>query len=156
VVNSAGTPLDSVSVYVDNAQQSDCSGNDLTNANGQYTVTGLYTDAYRVRAQKTGYTTAYQYSVSVTDDTTTSDIDFVLYRTDEPTPTPTHTPDPNASPTETPTQKPGDFNTDGDVDPADLILLIDNLSSGQSDKDLNGDGKVDYKDFFKFSTLWER
>lgn len=156
VVNTSGIPLDSVTVYVDSAQQTECSGNDKTNASGQYTVVGLYTDTYRVRAQKTGYTTAYQYSVSVVDAETTSDIDFVLYRTDESTPTPTptitptHTPDPNA----TPTQKPGDFNTDGDVDPADLILLIDNLFSGQSDHDLNGDGIVDYKDFLKFSTLW--
>jgi protocatechuate 3,4-dioxygenase beta subunit len=156
VVNTSGIPLDSVYVYVDNAQQTECSGNDQTNANGEYTVTGLYTDSYRVRAQKTGYTTQYRYSISVVDAETTSDIDFVLYRTDEPTPTPTQTPDPNATPTDTPTQKPGDFNIDGDVDPGDLILLIDNLSSGQSDNDLNGDGKVDYKDFLKFSTLWGR
>ena len=112
VTNTAGEPISSVYVYADNPQTTDCYGDDRTNANGEYIITGLYTDMYRVRAQFTGYTTVYQYDVSVINNSTTENIDFMLYRTDEYTPTitPTFTQTPTITPggpTLTPTITPG-------------------------------------------------
>lgn len=72
------------------------------------------------------------------------------------TPTPTATePVPTATATETPSSGgSGDFDTDGDVDALDLLHLMDLIGTGGLEGDLNGDGKIDYKDLFLFGDNW--
>ena len=157
VTDSTGNPLSSINVYVDSAQETECSGDDKTNSNGEYVIDGLYTDTYRVRAQFSGYTTQYIYGVAVTNNVTTENINFVLYRTDEFTPTPTLTP------TITPTITPGGPTLTPTITPGGPTLTPTNTGvvpthtntpsptpTGPTPTprpgDLNNDGDVNWKD----------
>lgn len=135
VVDSARVPIPSAVVYVDNAQATDCSGEGKANGEGYYEVTGLAADVYRVRAQRSGYTTRYVYDVDTSGSMETR-VNFVLYRVGED-------------------EKPGDFNSDGYVDPTDLFGLIDEIRNGGNNTDMTSDGLVDYRDLFIFSGCWE-
>jgi large repetitive protein len=162
IVDSQGAPIDSAWVYVDNAQSTAGSGSDQTDGDGRYRVEGLPTDVYRVRAQKTGYNSSYQYNVSVISDQAVT-VDMVLYQQGESTPTPTPTvpigptltPTPTVPIGPTPTYRPGDFYRDGQIDAYDLIRMIEAFRNDTDDTDMDGSSEVDYKDLFEFSAYWK-
>ena len=135
VMDTARVPIPSAVVYVDNAQATDCSGQAKANGEGDYRVTGLAADVYRVRAQRSGYTTRYVYDVDTSDNMETR-VNFILYRVGEDT-------------------KPGDFNSDGNVDLMDLYEMIDEIKNGGNNTDMTSDGLVDYRDLFIFSDYWK-
>lgn len=159
VVDTTGNPLASINVYVDSAENTDCSGEDKTNADGEYRVTGLFTDNYRVRAQASGYTTSYRYDVEVTNNENTGNIDFLLYRTDQntPTPTPTITPTPSQTQPEGPTQTPTETTTpDPSGTPTETIQPTNTATPTQtgspeplSPADFNEDGNVEAGDMIE-------
>jgi hypothetical protein len=79
--------------------------------------------------------------------------------TETPTPTPTATLTPTPSPTVTPTptlELLGDFNESGEVDPADLLLLIGerHRPTPPLATDLSGNGRSDGDDLFLFQPYW--
>ncbi len=79
--------------------------------------------------------------------------------TETPTPTPTATATPTLTPTVTPTptlELLGDFDQSGEVDPADLLLLIGDRHRPTPPlaTDLSGNGRSDGDDLFLFQPYW--
>jgi hypothetical protein len=75
VTNSTGNPIPDATV---SAQALTGSGSASTDANGNYTITGLAIDSYKVTASATGFVSANQNPITVAVNTVTADVNFQL------------------------------------------------------------------------------
>ena len=76
VTNTSGNAVAGAAVYSDTAGV--IQSQTTTAGDGRYTLTGLQAGSRHVVVEKSGYANAHLYSVNVSDNTTTQNVDFIL------------------------------------------------------------------------------
>ena len=134
-----GAPIEGVKIIAGDYVSGDYRGRAISSTDGSYSISRLPAGSYRLQAAHDGFRHAPQYfnnaltygsaaAVELAAGRTATDIDFQL--------------------TEIPAVYKGDFNRDGQLDLADIVLALDFSVNGASGSvnpgigEVNGDGKI--------------